>query len=561
MLGIGLGWLVGCGGGGGNDVADETADETGGGSSGTDSDPTTGETEAGDTDDDEVDVAPPPGGLRRLLGHQYTSSVYLLLGAEAAAVANPPNDPVIGTFDAMATIDSVPSAPDVERYESSAAIIADVALANPDRLAQHVPCIASGPYDSSCYESLARDFGRLAWRRPMTDDQAQRLVSIAEDGRAWGEGDFTIGARYMLTAILQSPRFLYLVEVGTPGEEGEARTLDGYELVARMSFFLLGHTPDKILLDAVTDGALDTDEGVRAMASSLVARTTTRSTVERFFDELLTIRRLTTKGKDAELYPTFTESLAEAMREETLRLVGDVIFTREASVLELFSADYTFVDADLAAHYGVEAPGPGQWHKVDLPASQQRAGVLTHASWLSMQSHTDVNSPTRRGLFVLEQLLCTHIPPPPPRVNPEPITPDPDQTLREKLLQMTQGADCQVCHSIIDPIGFAFETYDAIGAYRTLDNGKPIDASGTAPHLGDFDGAAGLVDAIIADPRLTGCLVEKAFTQGLGFVPTTEARPALEEVDAAFIASGADLKAMLVELVSSPIFRKVGEPK
>ena len=456
---------------------------------------------------------------------------------------------------------SVPSSPDVERYENSAAAIADAAVANPGRLEQHVPCVGSGPHDSTCYETLARDFGLLAWRRPLNDDQVARLVTIAEDAQAWAEGDFSAGVRYMLTAILQSPRFLYVVEIGTPGEAGEPRTLDAYELAARMSFFILGHTPDRNLLQKAQAGDLDTDAGVREAAVGLVARTTSRATVERFFDELLTIRRLPTKGKDAELYPTFSTSLAAAMREETLRLVQDVIYEREASALELFSADYTFVNDELAQHYGVAAPGPGQWQRVELPPSQQRAGVLTHASWLAMQSHTDVNSPTRRGLFVLEQLLCTHIPPPPPRVNPEPITPDPGLTLRETLLQLTADNQCRACHSVMDPIGFAFENYDAVGAFRTLDNGKPIDASGEAPALGGFDGAVELVDAVAADPRLSGCLVEKSFTQGLGFVPDSEIRKALAAVDEKFVASGHDLKEMLVELASSPVFRKVGEPK
>lgn len=563
LFGVGLGWLVGCGGGGGgkDDAAsagtEETAGETGDASSDTGSDTSD---ETGETGEEE-EVAPPPGGLRRLLGHQYTSSVHLLLGPQAAAVANPPNDPSVGTFDAMGTIDSVPSAADIERYEGSAAAIATAAVANPERLVQHVPCVGAGPFDSSCYESLARDFGLLAWRRPLTEAQVQRLVAVAEAGRAWGDDEFMTGVRYMLTVILQSPRFLYLVEIGVPGEDGEVRTLDPYELAARMSLFVLGHTPDKLLLDAVQDGALDTHDGVRETATSLVARTTTRLTVERFFDELLTIRKLPTKGKSADLFPSFTESLADAMREETLRLVGDVIFAREASVLELFVADYTFVNDELASHYGVAAPGPGQWHQVELPPAEQRAGILTHAGWLAMQSHTDVNSPTRRGLFVLEHLLCTHFPPPPPRVNPEPVIPDPDQTLREKLQQLTQGSDCQTCHAVIDPVGFAFEHYDPIGVYRTLENGKPIDATGEAPSLGGFDGAAELLDAVVADPRLSACLVEKTFTQGLGFVPETEVRQTLAEVDAIFVASDYDLKQMLVELVASPVFRKVGELK
>jgi hypothetical protein len=254
----------------------------------------------------------------------------------------------------------------------------------------------------------------------------------------------------------------------------------------------------------------------------------------------------------------FSEDLAASMREETLRLVEDIVFERDASVLELFDADYTFVDEALAELYDLTPPSPGEWIAVEQPG---RAGVLTHAGWLATQAHNNINSPTRRGLFVMEQLLCGEIPPPPPRVNPEPILPTEGQTLRDALSQHMEDLSCASCHALTDPIGFAFEHYDAIGAYRTLDNGQSIDASGEVAGLGAFDGASELAQLLRNDPRSSRCLVEKVYTGGLGWVPDEGAAPAFDAVDEAFVAADANMKQLLVELTVSPVFRQVDEPK
>lgn len=535
--------------------------------------PTTGEppAETGDTTGDSTgepppnpeDAVPPPGGLRRLLGHQYVASIEHMLGPEAAAAAIAPEDPSLGHFDALGTLSSVPSAADVETYEGSASAIAQAALANPQRLESLVACLGIGPYDDECYRDVATTIGRLAWRRPPTPEQIDRLVAVATAAEEWdpdAEGDFFTGVEYMLTAILQSPYFLYLVELGEPGEAGqEYRELTAYELAARMSFFLVGRTPTEDVLDRAEAGELDTDEGVRALAWELVEQPAARATVGRLFGELLTVKNLASKGKDAGLFPMFSPQLAASMLEETERLVDDVVFEEPGSVLRLFDADYTFVDDRLATLYGMAPVAPGQWLRRDLPP--ERAGVLSLAGWLTMSSHNTVNSPTRRGLFVMEQLLCQEIPLPPPRVNPEPIVPVEGQTLRESLQQHMEDPACNGCHVVMDPVGFGFEHFNPVGAFQALDNGKPVDATGTLPGVGDFDGAAQLAELLAADPRLPRCLVDKTYAQRLGFVPEGAMAPALDAVGLAFADGDHDMKLLLVELTGSPVFRLVDEPK
>ncbi len=505
-----------------------------------------------------AEIVPPPGGVRRLLAPQYVRSVRLLLGDEAAEAAQPPEDPIIGNYDSMGTLVSAPAPADVELYEGSSADIAAAVVENPDTLAQTVPCVTDGPFDADCYEAVARDFGRLAWRRPLNNAELNRLTSIAEAAQEWDEGEFMTGVQYMLTAVLQSPYFLYIVEIGEEGD-GDYLELDGYELATRLSFFLAGRTPDANALDLAESGELETDEGVRSLAQSLLDEPEARRAVRTFYGEYLTVRNLPSKSKDPALYPEFSEDLRAAMLEETMRLVDDVVFDEDDSVLNLFDSDTTFVNDDLAALYGIDAPGG--WERVTLPGNQQRAGVLTHAGWLSMMSHTNVNSPTRRGLFVMEKLLCFEIPLPPPRVNPEPVIPEEGQTLRETLSQHMTDPGCAACHALTDPIGFAFENYDATGAFRTLDNGQPIDASGEVAGLGAFDGAAELATIIAQDERLAGCMVDNVFTQALGFVPDDGQIPAIEAVTETFAADGHRMKQMLVELTTSPIFRQVDQAK
>ena len=544
---------------GGTEDGSATMTETSPGSTTgeTDSD-TEGETEgSSDTDDDPQDVHPSPGGVRRLLAHQYVDSVAYLLGDAAAASADPPNDPSVGYFDAMATLSSVPAPADVELYEGSSTEIADAAVGDLGRLATFAPCVESST-NNDCYVEVAEDFGRVAWRRPLAQAEVDRLVAIARDAREWDEGVFTTGLQYMITAILQSPYFLYIVEVGGDPDDNGVRELDGYELVTRASFFLTGRTPTVERLDEAEAGAFDSDEGVRALAADLAQGNRARATVGRFFGEYLKVRGVTSKGKDPELFPWFGDELKDAMLEETLLLVEDIVFERGAPVTELFTADYTFVNDELAALYGL--PAPGGWDMVDFPAGQDRSGVLTQAGWLTMMSHTNVNSPTRRGLWVQEQLLCEEVPLPPPRVNPEPVVPEEGVTLREALQQHVADPSCAACHALIDPIGFAFEHFDPTGQYRTLDNDLPIDASGSVGGIGDFDGAAEMMALVAADERLPRCLVDQVYTQGLGWVPEEQA-PALDDVGLAYSDAGAQYTQLLVELVASPVFRRVDEPK
>ena len=550
---------TGCGddgGGGGGGTEDGTG--TGGATDGVDGTADGTATEGDDTGG-EANVLPPPGGMHRLTPNQYVSSIEVILGADIAAAANPPPLPELGTFDSE-TVNVEPLTPiDIELYESSALAMGTAVMNEPASLNALVPCVADGQ-DPSCYETVAAELGRLAWRRPLTSEEVADIVEIANAAYEWGGNDFLTGIKYLVGTVFQSPHFLYVVEVGEEGE-GDYRELTDYEMASRLSFFLLGHTPDAATLDTAESGQLSENGQIRAVAEDMLSRPAARTRLAEFYDELYKLRELENKGKDAELFPTFTPELATAMRQETLLLIQNVVFEEESNFLGIFDANYTFVNDDLAQLYGMEPP-EFPWQLVSFPEGQQRAGFLTHPAFLSVFSHPDINSPTRRGLFVQETLLCTDILPPPPDVEVMPPAPMDGQTLREWLEnEHNQDDSCAACHALMDPIGFAFERYSAIGAFRQLDNGLPIDSSGEVGGVGSFGGAADLAGLIRNDPRVPNCVVRNLYRSTLGHDPGLDQAAGIATLDESFSETDYNYKALMVELTVNPLFRLVDAPK
>jgi len=539
-------------GGGSADDGGGTADDGGTADGGT----------ADDTGGDDAvgDIEPVPGGMRRLLSTEYVNSVELMLGVEAAAAADPPDDVAQGGWDAVGNAVLSLAAEPVEDYEFTGTQIAIATVANRATLAATVPCVTEGSADSSCYEAVATDLGRFAFRRDLTDDEVTALVEIAEEGRAFGEGDWGTGLKYELMAILQAPSFVYISEIGEE-TDGEYRLLTGGELATRMSMFLLGRTPDLALLDAADAGELDTEDGIREWAEAMLASSEARVASENFFDEYLRLRFLATLPKSQDIFPAFSESLAASMRQETLLLVNDIVWQNDGDYRDLFDADYTYVDAELAALYGLPAPGGPGFERVDWPEGQGRAGVLSQASFLSLQSGPLHNSPTKRGKFVQSTLLCTVIEPPPPGTNVELPEAMPGETLREQLSVHMKEPSCAACHAVTDPPGFAFEFYDAIGRYRTMDNGGEIDASGSIEGLGEWNSAAELGTLIAESPKMSVCAVQNVIAGNLGFLVTPGIASGVLDLDAAFADADYSLQTMMVELAASPLFRYVDAPK
>ena len=506
-------------------------------------------------------LQPAAGGARRLIGRQYTGSIRTLFGDNAAKAAAPPSDPQLNGFETIGAAILATPATSVETYETTALAIASVVVSDPAALAKILPCAPNGATDYACLRQFVETFGRLAWRRPLTDAQ---ITSVTATGvkAAQAYNSFDAGLGTTISALLQSPYFLYIIEVGVPDKvDPKVRRLTGLELATRMSFFLLNSTPDAKLLDDVEKGALDDDAGIRAVATAMLQRSEAKTTLAAFYSEVYHLRDLTTAAKDPGLYPQFDAALKVSMQNETLLLINDVVWTRDADAREIFSADYTFVDQDLAALYGVGGPAGGGFAKVNLPAEQKRAGMLGQASFLSYGAHDKETSPTRRGNFVREAILCDPVPPPPPSVTPVLPQGGGPMTVKQKLEQHMQDPTCKNCHGLMDPVGFALENFDAIGQYRTTDQGFPIDTSAQVDDLGSFASAPELAALLTQDKRTAYCMVEKLYRQSMGHLETAGEQPAVDDLRKAFSSKGHSIRSLLVELSVSPAFRLVGDPK
>jgi hypothetical protein len=370
-------------------------------------------------------------------------------------------------------------------------------------------------------------FGLRAHRRPLADAEVTQYLALFNQGaRLFASGDaFADGVQITLQALLQSPHLLYRTELGGAVVGGRV-ALDDYEVASRLSYGLTGSMPDDALLAEAGARRLRTPAEVRAQALRLLGTPAARATLRDFHEQLLHTGEYDSVKRDEQLHPTFRGVTGQDLAEESLAFVQDVIFERGKGVGDLLTAPYTFANARLAAVYGVPAPAAGQgdrFARVDLDPTQ-RAGLLTQLGFLAANA-TDRNPRSiMRGVFVSDRILCVALPSP-PNMPPE-TTPAPARTNRQVLEELTQKGECAVCHAeLINPLGFAFESYDPAGRFRTTDNGLPVDASGSyafAEGRRSFTGAVELARLIGASRQAHDCYARHLmeFVYGRELAPT-----------------------------------------
>ncbi len=497
---------------------------------------------------------PAPLRIRLLLGWQYRNAVRDLLGEKAAVAVSPPPDTTVNGWDAIGAAQLSLSATAVDLYEGSAQRASAIAMADASLRDSILGCPPRSSDNSSCMRGFVSRFGRRAWRRALTEGELATWAAVGASA-ANEYQDFYKGAAFVAAGLLQSPNFLYEVEVGEADSDSQGRLrLSGYEVASRLAFFLTGSTPSEELLSAAEAGELDTAEGIRSWARELLQQRGAREAIARIFDELLQLRELPQLTKDPRIFPSFNPALAAAMRDETQHLLGSLVWDEAGDFRRFFDADYTFVNRDLASLYGLGYGPPTGFAQVTLPEESRRGGFLGHGSFLSLMAHPATTSPTLRGKFVREKLLCQNIPPPPPDVDINlPVTEG--MTTRQRLLAHRQNASCAGCHTLMDDIGLGLENFDAIGAYRTSESGQPIDASTTLDELGSFTGARELGRLLGADQRVTHCLGRNLFRAATGHVDGLGESGPLNVVHDRFGSSGFRLQELLVEIAASDAFR------
>jgi uncharacterized protein DUF1592/uncharacterized protein DUF1588/uncharacterized protein DUF1585/uncharacterized protein DUF1587/uncharacterized protein DUF1595 len=410
--------------------------------------------------------------------------------------------------------------------------------------------------EGSCAKTLLSTLARRAYRRPITDEDLQTLMDFYAEGRE--EGGFDAGIEAALGRLLVSPHFLFRVERDPANvAPGAVYRVSDLELASRLSFFLWSSVPDDELLDLATRGKLSNAAVLDAQVRRMLADKRSQALVRNFAAQWLYLRNVPTLSPDLDVFPDFDESLRQAFQMET-ELFFESILREDRGVLELLTADYAFLNERLARHYGVPNVKGSHFRRVAVE-NPARRGLLGHGSILAVTAYPHRTSPVLRGKWILENLLGTPPPLPPPNV---PELKDTNAvghvlSMRDRMAQHRASPVCASCHSMMDPPGFSLENFDAIGRQRTVDERfVAIDASGVLPDGTKFDGPAGLRDALLSRPdRFVATFTEKLLTYALGRGVEYYDMPAVRQIRRTASQTDYRLSSIIIGIVHSVPFQ------
>jgi hypothetical protein len=496
---------------------------------------------------------PGPAPLRRLTIAEYDRTVRDLLGDTSGAGREFAIDQDAGGFRAGGPVST---ALDASRLLEAADSLASGAAA---RLQTLLPC-PTVPTDlgaqSDCARQFIVQFGRRAFRRPLGPDEVNDLLAVytAHRGPAIGSA-FPEAIKAVLSAMLVSPNFLYHLELGTapPLRDGGVLRFNAHEMASRLSYSLWGTMPDDQLFREADAGRLLTPEQLEQQARRMLKDPRAAEAIADFHLQWLDIDGLPDAPPKDARFKDYTPALVQAMLDETSAFAREIM-TSSGSLATLLTGTSTTVDPALARLYGVAVTGTGP-QRVTLDATQ-RAGILTQASFLAMHAETGESHPVKRGATVLRRLLCIEVEQPPNLNVPQPQQPAPGLTTRERFAMHAMNP-CATCHQLTDPIGFAFESYDAVGAYRTTDQGKPVDASGTLVlPSGEirFKDAVELVHAFAGNKDVEACVATQWLRYLLRRSELRGDQSSLQAATDAFRRSSDDVRELLVALVKTRAF-------
>ena len=494
--------------------------------------------------------------LRRLTRFEYGNTVRDLLGVNIDVASTLPVDEHTNGFSNNAAVLTV-SALHAEKYVLASETLATAAVANLDSLA---PCELGA--ETECAAEFAQDFGRRAFRRPLTPEDEQYLLAAFQLG--YDGGSYAEGIEVMIRAALQSPHFLYRVEQGRPdaaNPESLVR-LTAFELATRLSYLLWASGPDDALLDAAARGELETRDQVAAKAREMLDDPRARPAIAEFFKQWLGTSRLDVTSKNQTLFPAYSSEVRTAMAQELPAFVEHVLWEGDHKFESLLTSPVAFVTPALAEIYGAEVADStsGRPQAVELPGEQNRAGILTQAGFLSVQAHPDQTSPVLRGKFVRAKLMCDPPPPPPPDAEIQPPAADSAVTARDRFsAHADAGGSCFGCHQLMDPIGFAFEHFDAIGQYREQEGGETIDVSGeivgaAGALAGEFVGVRELAGKLAQSTLVRDCVATQWFRYSSGRNEVAPDACSLGQLRGAFEASNGDLIELVVAMTQTDAF-------
>lgn len=505
---------------------------------------------------EEVPLAPPT--TRLLTRLEYHNTVIALFGDVGQPTEDfPPETTALGFGNGQA---HGPNPLLVNRYLNAAEEVSTFVVEN--NLDNLIACDPENNGAVTCGEAFIQEWGTKIFRRPL--DFNEFLIFHSLYLSAFSQWGFETAIRLALQAMLQSPQFLYRIELGLPAQTNETIVmLSGYELASRLSFLLWNAPPDTELLEFASSEALLTTAGLEQQARRLLDDDRAKETLHDFHQQWLGLEKLSGMTKDTSVFPAFNEEVRTAWESEMRQFIEYAFWDSDDPLATFFESPTSFVNAELAEIYNLDGEfAADSFTPVDL-SSSMRSGILTQPGLLSVLAYPDQSSPIARGIFVREKLLCEPLPAPPDDIPIIPPDPNPDATTRERFAQHTQSPSCQGCHVLIDPIGFGFEAYDGMGNWRATENGLPIDTSGELlyTHSGDpllegpFDGVFELSSRLQQSEQVKNCITTQWFRYSMGRHEETSDQCGLETIQHAFSETNGDVKELLVALVMRDFFR------
>ena len=506
--------------------------------------------------------APSVVGLRRLSEQEYRSSISDIFGKDIAVSGMfEPQVRMGGLESTSSTILSVTPA-GFESFSKMADSIA-VQVTDEKHRARTVSCKpkdVKAP-DDACAAEFFSQYGLMLFRRPLTASELKARVSLAS-AMTKSTGDFYNGLRYGLAQLVQSPNFLFRKE--TAVRDGKGYTLDPYSRATRLSYLLWDTTPDAELLKSAETGELGTPAGLEKQVARLMASPRLENGMRAFFNDMLMLDTFDTVSKDALIYPKWGGAMAPSAREETLRSVINLTLRDNGDLRDLMTTRKTFINRSLAAIYDIDFSFDSDWVPYQFPADSGRSGIVTQVAMLSMFSHPGQSSPTKRGVALMDILLCEPTPTPPANVDFSAINDVNNPTLRtvrERLNAHATTPTCASCHTHSDPIGLSLEGFDTIGGRRTnmIEGGKPVDLSATLQGK-SFVGGEGLGKYLHDNPKFPACVARKLYAYGRGMDVEEVSPSAFKAAYKSFTDSGYRLRTLIKGLALSPEFYSVAAP-
>jgi hypothetical protein len=495
---------------------------------------------------------------------QYLNALSDLFPTISPVLPALPADETVDGFDNAASAQQ-PSDVLIARYEAIANLYAQAATTDTQSVTLLTGCVDWSTQDlaAACAARFIADTGRRLFRRPLETRETHRFLARFEGWQA--AIDFPGAAQLTLSAMLQSPQFLYWPEIVTGLVPGTTMALDPYALATRLSFFLWQSVPDDALLDAAASGSLASDDGLRAQVTRMFADARSKRAFWSFhrqwlgLDEVLLPEGAT---RTAAVDPMWTTASQKDAVTETELFVENTL-SGGGTFEALLTSPSAWVNGEMSRLYGLPAPAdPTQWTQVLLPGSQ-RAGLLTRVAFLAGYSHAGATSPPVRGSAIELRLLC-HLPiSPPPGANLSQPTAPPDagpETNRELFVQRTSPGQCQACHQSLNGFGFGLENYNAAGTWQTTDNGLPVDASGVILGTdvdGPFAGGVQLSNTLATSSMVHSCATGEWIRFAMGRAPVDAEQAYISRMAAQFKTSGGDVRGLLEQIVLSPIFRTI----